>query len=256
MIRLGAFAFALLGAVAIGAAQDNYEIQVYGSDTVKKGKTMFELHSNYTAWGSPNVVNGVRAQDHFFHETIEITHGFTNDFELGFYLFTAYQREQGFHVIGSHLRPRWKAPESWGWKFGASLSMEVGYQKRDFSEDTWTLELRPIIDKQFGKLYVALNPTLERALAGLNSAQGFVFSPNVKVAYDVTKKITLGLEYYGSVGPVTQWSPMSNQDHQLFPSIDLDMGEEWEFNFGVGFGLNTNSEGTIIKMILGRRFNF
>ena len=29
-------------------AQDNYEIQVYGSETVSIGKTMVELHSNYT----------------------------------------------------------------------------------------------------------------------------------------------------------------------------------------------------------------
>ena len=29
-------------------AQDNYEIQVYGADTVEKGKTMVELHSNFT----------------------------------------------------------------------------------------------------------------------------------------------------------------------------------------------------------------
>ena len=33
-------------------AQDNYEIQVYGSQTQVKGSTMFELHSNYTFNGS------------------------------------------------------------------------------------------------------------------------------------------------------------------------------------------------------------
>jgi len=29
-------------------AQDNYEIQVYDSETVEKGHTMVELHSNFT----------------------------------------------------------------------------------------------------------------------------------------------------------------------------------------------------------------
>ena len=29
-------------------AQENYEIQVYPSETMPKGVTMFELHSNYT----------------------------------------------------------------------------------------------------------------------------------------------------------------------------------------------------------------
>lgn len=30
-------------------AQDNYEIQVYGSETVPRGVTMLELHNNFTA---------------------------------------------------------------------------------------------------------------------------------------------------------------------------------------------------------------
>jgi hypothetical protein len=42
----------VLLSAALAAAQDNYEIQVYGSSTVAKGHTMFELHSNYTFLGS------------------------------------------------------------------------------------------------------------------------------------------------------------------------------------------------------------
>jgi hypothetical protein len=37
---------------ALARAQDNYEIQVYGSDTVSPRRTMVELHSNFTADGS------------------------------------------------------------------------------------------------------------------------------------------------------------------------------------------------------------
>lgn len=38
-------------------AQGSYEIQVYGSDLVAPGNTMFELHSNFTFMG---VKAGVR----------------------------------------------------------------------------------------------------------------------------------------------------------------------------------------------------
>jgi len=31
---------------------------------------------------------------------------------------------------------------------GLSLSTEIGYQQRSFSTDTWTVEIRPILDKQ------------------------------------------------------------------------------------------------------------
>jgi hypothetical protein len=46
----------LLAAAAIPiGAQDNYEIQVYGSDTVAPKNTMLELHSNFTIDGSEPV---------------------------------------------------------------------------------------------------------------------------------------------------------------------------------------------------------
>ena len=246
-------------AACVALAQDNYEIQVYASDTVKKGMTMLELHSNYNLDGPDTTVNGVLPTRNALHETLEITHGWTNNFETGFYIFTSYRADEGYNYVGSHIRPRVKVPDSWKWPVGVSLSMEYGMQKRQFSEDTSDLEIRPIVDKQLGRWDLAFNPALEKTLSGDNPESQFIFSPNIKVSYDITKVVTFGVEYYGSVGPVNDWDTPPNQIHQLFPSIDLNLGEEWEFNFGIGFGLNTgsqDSQGTIVKMIIGRRFSF
>src|SRR3974390_1122400 len=49
----------LLVTAVASQGQDNYEIQVYGSDTVPAGRTMVELHSNYTVDGEREVVNSV-----------------------------------------------------------------------------------------------------------------------------------------------------------------------------------------------------
>jgi len=51
-------------------AQDNYEIQVYGSDLVEPKNTMVELHSNFTFDGSKEEINGVLPTNHVFHETV------------------------------------------------------------------------------------------------------------------------------------------------------------------------------------------
>ncbi len=40
-------------------AQGNYEIQVYGADTVEPKNTMLELHSNYTVQGQHRLIEGV-----------------------------------------------------------------------------------------------------------------------------------------------------------------------------------------------------
>lgn len=68
-------------------------------------------------------------------------------------------------------------PDSWHWPVGVSLSQEFSYQRRIFSTDTWTWEIRPIIDKQMGPWYWSLNPALEKAITGENAGRGKVFSP-------------------------------------------------------------------------------
>src|SRR5438067_4176751 len=97
-------AFLLIVAVSPAVAQDNYEIQVYGSETVAPGRTMVELHSNFTVDGSKTVVNGVVPTNHALHETIEITQGINDWFETGFYIFTSYNPVQGgYGWVGDHI---------------------------------------------------------------------------------------------------------------------------------------------------------
>ncbi|HZS58632.1 MAG TPA: hypothetical protein VFA43_05135 [Gemmatimonadaceae bacterium] len=232
----------------VARAQDNYEIQVYGAHTVARDSTMFELHSNFTADGRRAVQGGLWPTEDAEHETLEITHGWTPWFETGFYVFTYASGHEGWQWIGDHIRPRIRVPDSWNWPVGVSLSTEVGYQRPRVSQDTWTWEIRPIIDQTIGRWYWAINPDLERSFKGPTVTQGFVFAPNATVGYDVTKKVNLAAEYYASYG--------APQQQQLFGCINLDFGPQWEFNFGVGNGWTSATDHVIIKMILGRRVGF
>ncbi|MFB3922585.1 MAG: transporter [Terriglobia bacterium] len=248
--------FFALAAPGVACAQENYEIQVYGYETVPAHHTMLEFHTNFTPLGEKKTVDGVLPTHHAWHETIEITHGFNDWFETGFYIFTSARSGNGWDFVGSHIRPRVRVPESWHWPLGVSLSNEIGYQRRNYSEDTWTWEMRPIIDKQWGKWYGSFNPTLERALHGANTRKGFEFSPNFKVSYDVTRKVAAGIEYYGSLGPISCFDPLREQQHAIFPTLDLNLGPQWEVNFGPGFGLTSSTDRLILKLIIGYRFDF
>ena len=241
--------------LAAARAQTNYEVQVYGSDLVKPGDTMLELHSNFTAKGFKTVVDGVLPDNHAQHETVEITHGFNEWFETGFYIFTSIQPDGGWYYVGSHIRPRFAVPEKYHLPVGISISNEIGWQRPNFSLDTWTWEIRPIVDKKMGKLYWALNPTFDKSLHGPDRSRGYEFSPNFKTSYDVTKRVALGVEYYGSYGPVTGFDLLRDQFQQIIPAVDLDLGQNWEFNFGVGMGVTQSTERLLIKMILGYRFD-
>lgn len=234
-------------------AQENYEIQVYGSQTQAKNSTIFELHSNFTFLGEKDIVKNVRPSHHALHETVEITHGITDNFELGFYLFTNYTPGYGYKVIGTHIRPRIMAPQSWNLPVGVSLSAEIGYQSQYYSTETWNLEIRPIIDKQWNKLYISLNPTLGVSLKGVEKQAAPEFAPNIKAAYNFFKKASLGLEYYGNLGTLNRFESINDQGHALFFVYDLINNSKWELNLGPGWGLTQTTDGFVFKILMGRR---
>ena len=255
-LRSIALVLPLLICASRAHSQDNYEIQVYGYDMVAPRSTMVEIHSNFTVDGSKTVQDGVLPTNHSMHETLEVTQGIKEWAEVGFYVFSSIQPDSGWQWVGDHIRPRVRIPESWHWPVGVSLSNEIGYQRAAFSPDTWTWEIRPIVDRKLGPWYLSFNPTLDRSFHGPGVNKGVEFSPNAKISYDFTKKIAGGLEYYASYGPITGFDPLHEQQQQFFPSIDIDFGPQWEFNFGVGVGATASTDHLIVKCIIGRRFSW
>ena len=237
-------------------AQDNYEIQVYGSDIVAPHSTMFELHSNFTFQGSKTTEAGVLPTEHELHETLEITQGFTSWFETGFYIFTAVPDGRSWQWVGDHIRPRVRAPESWHWPVGVSMSTEFGYARPIFSTSVWSLELRPIVDKQKGRLYWSFNPAFEKAFTGPEATRGWEFAPDAKISWDFTKVVAFGLEYYGGWGPVSAIDPFHRQSQQFIPAFDLNVSPKWEINFGLGVGVTAGTDHMLLKAIVGRRFDW
>jgi hypothetical protein len=232
--------------------QENYEIQVYQSDLIKSNHTMFELHSNTSLKNSKG--DHLFSQN-FFRETIEITHGFRPWLEVGSYLFTNLGIRNSTDIVGVHIRPRVAIPPEAGLPVGLSLSTELGYVRKKYSADEWTLELRPIIDKEMNRMTLALNLVFSMGLDKSTSHKpelGAAF----KASYESGRKVDPGVEYYGGYGALADFMPASLQSHQLFGVIDLDLGPDWEFNSGLGWSLNTASDRLIIKFILGRRFGF
>ncbi len=251
-VRAYCTALILLTAATAAAAQDNYEIQVYGAPTVEPHSTMFELHSNFTLSGQRNFLDGMYPTNHAEHETIEITQGINDWSEVGFYIFTSERSGQGVQWVGDHIRPRIRVPDSWGWPVGVSLSTEFGYQRTEFSPDSWNWEIRPIIDQTVGAWYWAINPSFERAWTGPDVAKGVEFSPNVKVSYAFDPKVSGGVEYYGAFGSLNGFDPVREQEHQFFGAVDLNVSPVWEVNFGLGWGTTPATDHLIAKLILGR----
>jgi hypothetical protein len=118
---------------------------------VELGHTMVGLYSNSTMGGSKQAADVLHPTNHALRETIEITHGFNDWFETDFHIFTSARSGQGWQWVGDHIRPCFRIPKKWHWPVGVSLSNEVGYQRRQFSRDTWTWGIRPIVGQKTGR---------------------------------------------------------------------------------------------------------
>ena len=217
---------------------------------------MVELHSNFTLMGRRYEIDGVYPTNHQEHETIEITTGINNWAEVGFYIFTSEQNGHGVQWVGDHIRPRVRVPDSWHWPVGVSLSTEVGYQRAVYSPDTWTWEIRPIVDKSIGRWYFAVNPALERTWHGPDVAQGVGFAPARQDQLRLQQVVSGGFEYYADYGRLGSFYTLHEQQQQIFAVTDLNVSPKWEINIGVGVGPTAGTDHLIIKGILGRRFDW
>jgi hypothetical protein len=243
-------------------AQDNFDIQVYRSRTVPPKTTRVELMSNIIADGTKDFSNTVYPQtqlyptDDALHETLELRQGLNDWSEVGFYVLTSAQSGHGWQWVGDDLRVQVQAPDRWRWPLGAGLAVEAGYQRPPFTNNTWTIQLRPIFDKRMGRYYLAVNPAFVWSLHGQNSGQGAGFAPSVKFSYAFNEHVSAGGEYYGNYGSVLDIAGFHHQQQQFFPTMDVKISPEWNLNIGVGIGVTTITDDWIWKANLSRRFDW
>jgi hypothetical protein len=141
---------------------------------------------------------------------------------------------------------------------GLSLSTEFGPTQRKFDTSELGIEVRPIVDQTIGQLYWAFNPNVEWSMEGPDAGHGLHgmnFNPNIKLAWQLNRKIAVGTEYYGTTGSIVHLAPTAEQSHMLYPSIDLYLSDDWEFNAGYGVKLSGVGDQNVFKVIVGRRIS-
>jgi len=244
--------WALIATVA--RAQDQFEIQVYEYETVPKGKWNLETHINYAGIGTKFFEGTVAPTNNQFHLTFELTRGITNLLETAAYLLTAHRPGAGYEFAGWRYRNRVRAPKSWRLPVDLSVSAEFGFPQRQFEENSITLEIRPIVEKKFGRFQFDINPILERALRGPGTKDGWILGPCMRLGYELNKRLDLSMEYYSDLGPLTDLLPPDQQAHQFYPGGDLKLGANTEVTFGVGFGATHVGNRLIYKIRIDHQF--
>lgn len=225
-------------------AQDPFAIEVYGPRTTARGEWEFETHLNYVARGT-QVFDGVVAPtDRQTHLSLELGGGLTPFADIGGYLLLARQPGASPDFAGWRVRARVGGPEAW--PVSVALMAEVGQARSPYGEGGTTLEVTPVVGRQFGRWDLVGNASVERGFGSAAQEAEWELEPSARAAFRLSRVVELELEYHGVLGPFESLLASGDQRHQLYPGATLKLGE-FEWNLGVGIGLTSAGDRVRLK---------
>jgi hypothetical protein len=244
-------AAAVLVAPRAAAAFDPFEIQVYDGSTNDPGVASLELHTNYDHAPSRAASPPEMAWHKQTHFTFEPALGLTRFWELGAYFQLAAAVDGTLYWAGTKVRTKFVTPEGWHPHLTLGLNVELSFIPERFEADRYGGELRPIFNWDDRYFALAANPNIEFSLAGAGAHEGPELDPSISACVKIRDVVSLGVEYYGSIGPIAHPDAVKQQEHYLFGVANVLALAGWELNFGVGAGLTPSSNDVIVKAIFG-----
>ena len=248
------FAFSILLAAfarPVAAQLDPFEFEVYPAKTLNRGMLEVESLNSVVANGHRNgeegTSKGTLPSQSMWRTAIEVTYGLTDHIEAAAYLNLAKPRGGDLQYAGSKFRFRGslfdpgELPVDLGWYF------ELSYARTPkFDDQKMELELRPIIQRDFGDFSLVLSPKFEKILVGSEEKKGWEFGHVSGIYYRWMRAFSPGIEFYGAIGMMNHPDPSKEQQHYIFPVV---RGESHgiEYSVGPGFGLTRGSDRVIVK---------
>jgi len=224
------------------------EIQVYNAEIAKVGQWTFQLHNNYAFIGrkEPDFPGGL-IPNHALQGTGEWAWGITDWWEMGFY--TPYAVDQNLtpYSNAAKIRELFVIPNAAERAFFYGVNFEFSYEMPQFSETRWNMEIRPIIGWRKDDYEFIINPIVD---LGFGQNGGAEFAPAARFARNLGENLAVGVEYYTDLGPLQNWLPFNEQQHNIYAVVDFKIGR-FDVNAGVGYGLTPGSDRLMYKMIIG-----
>jgi hypothetical protein len=240
---------ATLTAAAPAQAFNFWELEVYPYQTEGAGFVELEWLQNYVPKGHSHAEEGF-ATDKIYRSSLELTYGLTDRLEAAVYLDLAHPDGHSTEYAGSRYRLRGSLFEPGEMPLDLGWYAELEWRRTpEFGDSQLEIDLRPIIERDFGRFALMLNPIFDKAIfVGPNKNKGFEFNYASKISYRWTPMFQPGIEFYGDIGRINDTDPLDAQQHYIFPVIDMILPGGVNANFGAGFGLTRGSDQVITKL--------
>lgn len=232
-------------------AVDPFEIEVYDGTANQPGVPGVELHANSLPSGRRESIGPELPPNHQSHFTLEPSLGLLSWWEIGGYLQTTLRGDGTFEYAGTKLRSKFVTPPSFSDRVRLGANFELALLPEHYDRNRWGAELRPIAAYEGKHWLFAFNPIVDIALAGPDRREGPTFQPAATAVFKVFEVASVGVEYYGNLGPFSGFVPWREQEHYIFEVFNLLAAPHVELNAGIGEGLTAGSNPLTVKMIVG-----
>jgi hypothetical protein len=248
VLAFGEFAYAR----TLAAQVDPWEFEVYPYLTESRGTIELETDNAVVANGHSNpgsgTAKGTYPSQGMWYNAYALTYGLTDRIEAAAYLTMAQPSGHGYWWAGDKARLRGRLFDQGTLPVDLGWYVELEWHKTpQFDDADLELELKPIIEKDFGRLSVVLNPVFEKPLYGRGHDQGFEFGYRNGAYFRWLRYLSPGVEFYGGVGLMDDTEPLNDQQHYIFPVMWGELPHGFEYNVGPGFGLTGGSDHVIVK---------
>jgi hypothetical protein len=229
------------------------EIQVYDGDLAPPGKFNLTWHNNYTPNGlTTPAFPGANIADKSFNGVTEWAYGVTPWFEAGLYLpLYSHDKINGGTYDGFKLRALFAVPHAQDRRFFYGANFEFSINQKNWDENRFSSEIRPIIGWHLKPWDIIINPILDTEYDGFKN---LVFAPASRIAYNFNDRWALAAEEYGDYGPVHDLAGASDQSHMLYGVVNHTL-KFFEIEAGVGFGLTSASDKVTVKLLVIKDLN-
>jgi hypothetical protein len=232
---------------------DPWEFEVYPVQTLGKGVLEIESLNSVVADGHSEGGEGTSAgtfkSQGMWRTSLEVTYGLTDKIEAAAYLNLAKPSGEPLQYAGSKFRLRgmFFDPGQYFVDLGWYVEMDV-HKTPQFDDAKLELEVRPIIEKDVGRVQLIAEPIFEKPLVGEDTSGGFEFGYIAAAYYSLWREFSPGVEVYGGIGLMSDTDPLREQQHYIFPVVRGYLPYGLEYNFGVGLGMTHGSDQVITKL--------
>ncbi len=204
----------------------------------------------YSFFGEPVDRNGLTAH------SLELEYGLSNKWTAALYLDFEHPAGQSLKQVAT------KAVMFHGrfWEKGErpiDMGLYVEYiLPRKSHKAGEELEIKWILEKDFGFNSFVLNPTFEKITSGPGVGKGIELALNGGWYFRKSMKYQPGIELYSKWGELRDLSPLNESKTYIFPAIDIIFGTQGNITWhtGAGFGLTNPADNFVFKSILSIGF--